>query len=151
MLRSLHARDLLAVDLDVGNVLLVLGREDCPACVVMGASAGVIARAWPDLAVWSVQFAEPSDWQARAAVLWPRGVHVSRAAMPSLALLQDGIVTWQGHGAVVAADLVARLQLHLGAPANAVAGIDGAEEQARQAVARRRAQLIRAHGRLAQS
>jgi hypothetical protein len=72
--------------------LLALGMPGCSACMLLPASLAEIARVRPGLTVAIGEFATLDDWRERERLLWPRGIHVSRSSMPSMALLIDGEV-----------------------------------------------------------
>lgn len=72
--------------------LLALGMPRCSACMLLPASLAEIRRARPGLTVAIGEFATVDDWRERERLLWPRGIHVSRSSMPSMALLVDGEV-----------------------------------------------------------
>jgi hypothetical protein len=108
--------------------LLALGIPRCGACELLPTSLGEIARARRDLVVAFGRFASPDDWRAREELLWPRGVHVSRSTMPSLALLENGEAVAARHGGGPAAVIDAWLETHLGPAAIALgAGATPAE------------------------
>jgi len=144
---TLRAHQLTSSHLDGDAVLLVLGRDDCPACGVLGASARGLALAWPELMIISAGFASAEDWRVRDALLWPRGISASRAVMPTLCLLRAGAKAWQAHGARPAQTLIAELTPLLGQPDSLP---DPAAEQAALArIAPRRAGLAWARGQIA--
>jgi hypothetical protein len=72
--------------------LLALGMPGCSACMLLPASLAEILRVRPDLTVAIGEFATLDDWRERERLLWPRGIHVSRSSMPSMALLVAGVV-----------------------------------------------------------
>ncbi len=80
--------------------LLALGIPLCPSCELLEASLAAIARSRPRLAVHQAALTTPQEWADRAELLWPRGIHVSRASVPVLAVLRDGevVATRQGGG-----------------------------------------------------
>ena len=100
--------------------LLALGIPRCGACEVLPASLGEIARVRPGLVVAFGRFASPADWRAREELLWPRGVHVSRSSVPSLALFERGEAVASRHGGGPAAVIDAWLEEHLGPAAVAL-------------------------------
>ena len=81
----------------------------CSACMLLPASLAEVRRARPDVTVAIAELASPADWEARERLLWPRGIHVSRASVPAMALLVDGavIARRQGDARARAGDLTA--------------------------------------------
>lgn len=86
----------------------------CSACMLLPASLGEVRRVRPDVAVAIAEFASPADWEARERLLWPRGIHVSRASVPAMALLVDGEVVARRQGGGPAGVIDAWLAQHLG-------------------------------------
>jgi hypothetical protein len=72
------------------SALLAIGIPRCPACRLLPASLAAVARARPSLAVGLALLEGPRDWALREELLWPRGIRVSRASVPSLAVLREG-------------------------------------------------------------
>jgi hypothetical protein len=70
--------------------VLALGIPRCPACDLLPATLGALAAARPGLAVGIGILATPEDWAQREALLWPRGIRVSRASVPALFVLREG-------------------------------------------------------------
>ncbi|GEM_PF-580958 len=121
--------------------LIAIGRPVCPACQMLPASLAVIAQARPTLAMMLVDMADEDDWVVRETVLWPRGIHVSPAAIPVLALMVDGHVVATRQGSAPAADLDAWITQTLGGAKSPVpAGVADAERAVLQRTAARRAQ-----------
>ncbi len=98
--------------------LVALGIPLCPSCELLEASLEAVARARPDLHVGIAALATPEEWAEREELLWPRGIHVSRASVPVLALLRDREVVATRHGGGPAALIDAWLSEWLGEPAN---------------------------------
>jgi hypothetical protein len=94
--------------------LLGLTRPMCSACMLRRASLEVGRRARPDVTVAIAEFASPADWETRERLLWPRGIHVSRASVPAMALLVDGEVVARRQGGGPAGAIDAWLAEHLG-------------------------------------
>ncbi len=118
--------------------LLALGMPACSACMLLPASLAEVRRARPDLTVAIGEFASPADWSQREALLWPRGIHVSRSSVPAMALLVDGEVVAGRPGGGPAAHIDAWLTEHLGpAPRPVPAGPTPGETAALDALAGR--------------
>ncbi len=113
-----------------GWALLAVGRPACPACELLEASLGVVAAARPDLVVASTELASPEDWSARETVLWPRGIRVSRASMPTLVLLRDGVAVDHRHAGGPAAAVDTWLATHLGPGTTPLTGVFPLEQEA---------------------
>lgn len=94
--------------------LLGLAMPLCGACLLLPASFAEIARVRPGITVAIGEFADVADWRLRETLLWPRGIHVSRASVPAMALLIDGrtVATRPGGGPACVID--AWLTPHLG-------------------------------------
>lgn len=122
------------------HALLALGIPRCPACMLLPPSLGEIASARPDLWVGLSLFADPDDWAQREHLLWPRGVHVSRSAVPVLALMSEGRHVASRPGGAPAHVIDAWLTQWLGPAQRPVAGRTVAEEDAIDVVAARKAQ-----------
>jgi hypothetical protein len=121
--------------------LLALGIPRCPACRLLPASLGELARARPDLPIGLALLERPADWAARESLLWPRGIRVSRGSVPVLALLRDGHAVALRHGSAPASELDAWVARSLGPAARRPPdGPSAAERAALEAMAARRAQ-----------
>lgn len=59
-------------------------------------------------------FESPADWDLRERLLWPRGIRVSRASVPSLTLLVEGRPAARRDGSAPAHLLDAWLAKRLG-------------------------------------
>ena len=94
--------------------LLALGIPLCPSCELLEASLTAVADARPGLTVEIAALASPEEWADRAELLWPRGIHVSRASVPVLVLLRDGEVVASRQGGGPAPVIDAWLTDHLG-------------------------------------
>ncbi|HTI33230.1 MAG TPA: hypothetical protein VL422_06090 [Miltoncostaea sp.] len=103
--------------------VLGLTMPRCSACMLLPASLAEIRRARPGVEAVIAEFAGPADWEARERLLWPRGIHVSRASVPAMALLVDGEVVARRQGGGPAGLIDAWLADHLG-PAAAPLGSD---------------------------
>lgn len=112
------------------RALLAVGRPACPACELLEVSLGVIAAARPDLVVVSIELATPEDWSARETLLWPRGIRVSRASMPTLVLLRDGAAVDHRHAGGPAAEIDAWLATYLGPGTTPLTGVSAFEREA---------------------
>jgi hypothetical protein len=66
-----------------------------------------VAEARPDLAVGISIMANADDWAQRETLLWPRGINVSRASVPALVVLREGVTvaTRQGSAPAHALDV----------------------------------------------
>jgi len=86
----------------------------------------------------------PRDWRDRETLLWPRGISVSPASMPVLALLRRGevVATRQGGGPAFTID--AWLSDHLGPADTPVESVTSVERDALEAVAPLRARHLSA-------
>jgi hypothetical protein len=86
--------------------LLGLGIPGCPATQLLPASLSGVANARPELPIALGILASPADWAAREAVLWPRGIRISRSVVPILVILRDGsaIATRRGGASAYAID-----------------------------------------------
>jgi hypothetical protein len=124
--------------------LLALGIPLCPACELLTASLQEIAAHRPDLTVTIAALATPEEWTARETLLWPIGIHVSRASVPVLAVFRDGAVlaTRQGGGPAVAID--AWLAGTLGPPERPFTDITDSERDRLDEVAPLRARHLAA-------
>jgi hypothetical protein len=120
--------------------LLALGIPRCGACELLPTSLGELARARPDLVVAFGRFASPADWRAREELLWPRGVHVSRSSVPSLALLENGRSIAARPGGGPASLIDEWLEEHIGPAEHPLGeGMTAAEREALEAGAGARA------------
>lgn len=124
--------------------LVAIGRPACPACELLEATLGVIADARPGLTVVSAAMDTPADWSLRETLLWPRGISVSPASMPVLALLRAGevVATRQGGGPAMVVD--EWLTTHLGPAATPIDAVTSVEHHALEAVAALRARHLSA-------
>ncbi len=127
------------------TALLALGIPSCPSCELLSVTLGAIARARPDLLVLLVTMQSQEDWDARETLLWPRGIHVSRASIPVMVVLRQGIILDTRHGGGPAAALDAWLTPHLGAATHPVAaGFTTDEHDALAGLATVRANILAA-------
>jgi hypothetical protein len=85
-------RDALASADAAPLALLALGIPLCPSCELLTTSLREIGRARPALEVQIAALSSPQEWADREKLLWPRGIHVSRASVPVLVLLRHGQV-----------------------------------------------------------
>ena len=95
--------DALATVSGAPLALLGLGIPRCPATQMLPASLGAVASARPELPVALGILATPEDWAARQALLWPRGIRISRSVVPVLFVLRDGHAVATRHGGASAA------------------------------------------------
>jgi hypothetical protein len=100
--------------------LLGLTMPLCGACLLLPASFAEVARVRPGLTVAIGEFAGPGDWALREELLWPRGIHVSRASVPAMALLVGGEVIASRPGGGPAHVIDAWLEPHLGPAAESL-------------------------------
>ena len=110
------------------RAVLGLTMPRCSACMLLPASLAEVRRARPDVTVAIAEFASPGDWDARERLLWPRGIHVSRASVPAMALLVDGAVVARRQGGGPAGLINRWLASHLG-PAAEPIGPDPTEAE----------------------
>jgi hypothetical protein len=105
-IRPLPVPDALAAVVAAPRGLLALGMPGCAACLLLPASLAEVARTRPGLTVEIGEFASVEDWSLREELLWPRGIHVSRASVPALALLVAGevVATRPGGGPAAVID-----------------------------------------------
>jgi hypothetical protein len=96
------------------RAVLGLTMPRCSACMLLPASLEEVHRVRPDVAVAIAEFGSPTDWEARERLLWPRGIHVSRASVPAMALLVDGAVVARRPGGGPAGLIDSWLAGHLG-------------------------------------
>jgi len=110
----LPLRDALARADAAPVALAALGIPLCPSCELLEASLDAVARSRPGLTVAIATLATAEEWADREELLWPRGIHVSRASVPVLVLMRAGsvVATRQGGGPSGAID--AWLAGHLG-------------------------------------
>jgi hypothetical protein len=106
--------DALALVEAAPRAVLGLTIPRCSACLLLPASLAEVRRARPDVTVAIAEFASPADWEARERLLWPRGIHVSRASVPALALLVGGEVVARRQGGGPAGAIDRWLAAHLG-------------------------------------
>jgi hypothetical protein len=92
----------------------------CSACMLLPASLAEVHRARPGVTVAIAEFASPADWEARERLLWPRGIHVSRASVPAMALMVDGEVVARRQGGGPAGLIDSWLAEHLGPAAEPI-------------------------------
>ncbi len=131
----------VAAAVDQPRALLALGIPRCPACMLLPASLDAIARARPDLWIGLSLFVSADDWARREDLLWPRGIHVSRSAVPVLALLADGRHISSRPGGAPAHVLDEWLTTQLGGPSRPLVEEPTADEaRAMWSVAARHAQ-----------
>lgn len=104
----------LAMAAAAPRAVLGLTMPLCSACMLLPASLAEVRRVRPDLSAVIAEFASPADWEARERLLWPRGIHVSRASVPALALLVGGEVVARRQGGGPAGVIDAWLTDHLG-------------------------------------
>jgi hypothetical protein len=102
------------------RAVLGLTMPRCSACMLLPASLAEVRRVRPDVTVVIAELASPADWEARERLLWPRGIHVSRASVPALALLVGGEVVARRQGGGPAGAIDRWLQEHLGPAAEAL-------------------------------
>jgi hypothetical protein len=108
--------------------LLALGIPLCPSCELLATSLDEIARARPGVSVHIAALTDPREWADREELLWPRGIHVSRASVPVLALFRAGEVVATRQGGGPASTIDAWLSAHLGPPAAPLeSGVSAAE------------------------
>lgn len=96
------------------TALLALGIPRCGACEVLPASLGEIAASRPDLAIAYGLLSTPSEWAARADLLWPRGIRIPRASVPAMALLVEGVAAGRRYAGGPAAAIDDWLEPFLG-------------------------------------
>jgi len=110
----LPPEEALALVAAAPRAVLGLTMPMCSACMLLPASLAEVGRARPDVTVAIAELASPADWEARERLLWPRGIHVSRASVPAMALLVDGEVVARRQGGGPAGAIDAWLAAHLG-------------------------------------
>lgn len=130
-----------------GTALLALGLPSCPSCELLDATLAAIGSSRTGLWVGIASLATPEDWAARERLLWPRGIHVSRASVPALVVLRDGEVLAMRQGGGPAAAIDAWLTQVLGPPDVPLEpGITGGEATRLDAVATLRVRHLRTYG-----
>jgi len=128
--------------------LIALGIPLCPSCELLDASLAAIARSRPDLTVAIAALTSPDEWALREELLWPRGIHVSRASVPVLVLLRDGAVVASRQGGGPATVIDGWLSEWLGEAANPLdSGLGEAEERRLDEVAGLRVRHLSARAR----
>lgn len=126
--------------------VLALGIPLCPSCELLEASLAAVAGARPGLAVEIAALATPAEWADREELLWPRGIHVSRASIPVLVLLREGEVVATRQGGGPAREIDGWLAAHLGPAAHPIDAVSEIEVQRLRAVAGLRARHLSARG-----
>jgi hypothetical protein len=130
-----------------GTALLALGLPSCPSCELLDATLAAIGRSRTDLWVGIAALATPGDWAARERLLWPRGIHVSRASVPALVVLHDGEVLAIRQGGGPASAIDAWLTEVLGPPDLPLEpGITGDEAARLDSLATLRVRHLRTYG-----
>ena len=128
------------------TALIAFGVPSCPSCELLDATLGAIQRSRRGLWVGIAALTTREDWAARAHLLWPRGIHVSRACVPVLAVLRDGQVLAARQGGGPAAVIDPWLTELLGPPDVPVpAGVDGDEAARLDTVADLRVRHLRTY------
>lgn len=128
--------------------LIALGIPRCSACQLLPTTLAVVAAARPELAVGMALLERPEDWALRDELLWPRGIRVSRASVPALALLRGGRAVSRRSGGGPAHEIDAWLARSLGPPRHPLpAAPTEAELAALAGTAPRRAQRRAARAR----
>lgn len=115
--------------------LLAVGRPQCPACELLEVTLGVVQSVRPDLVIASTQLDTPEDWALREELLWPRGIRVSRASMPTLVLMRGGMAIAHRHASGPASDVDAWITEHLGPGTTPLTGVSEGEIAALELVA----------------
>lgn len=129
-----------------GTALIAFGVPLCPSCELLDATLGTIQRSRRGLWVGIVALATRQDWAAREWLLWPRGIHVSRACLPVLTVLHGGEVLSTRQRGGPAAVIDPWLTKALGPPdIPLTGGIDGDEATRLDAVADLRVRHLRTH------
>lgn len=128
--------------------LLALGIPLCPSCELLEASLAAVAASRPGLTVCQAALGTSQEWADREELLWPRGIHVSRASVPVLVLLRDGEVLGVRQGGGPSGVIDAWLTDLLGPPQRALGGTLSAGEAERLSeLAPLRARHLGARGR----
>ncbi len=119
--------------------LLGLGIPRCPATQLLPASLSGVANARPELPIALGILASPADWAAREAVLWPRGIRISRSVVPILVILRDGsaIATRRGGASAYAIDTWLAAQAGLAPTRLADRWLAGEQDELARLAARR--------------
>jgi hypothetical protein len=141
--------DALAAAAAAPQALLALGIPLCPSCELLEASLTAVRDARPGLVVEIAALATAEEWAQREELLWPRGIHVSRASIPVLVVMRDGdvVATRQGGGPATVID--AWVAEWLGPASRPVDdGLSDAERSALSGIADLRARHLSARGRL---
>lgn len=129
------------------TALVALGVPLCPSCELLEASLLDISRRRPGLWVGIATLATADDWAAREHLLWPRGIHVSRASVPVLVALRRGDVLGIRQGGGPASVIDAWLTEVVGPPDVPPApGITGDEAARLDALATLRGRHLRTRG-----
>ena len=126
--------------------LLALGIPLCPSCELLSASLAVVREARPGLHVEVAALAAPEEWALREALLWPLGIHVSRASVPVLALFVDGAVAGTRQGGGPASVIDTWLAATLGPPTHPVVDIADTEVERLADLASLRGRRLAARG-----
>ena len=130
-----------------GTALVALGMPSCPSCELLDATLAAIGRSRAGLWVGIAALATPDDWAARERLLWPRGIHVSRASVPALVLVRDGEVLAIRQGGGPASAIDAWLTEVLGPPDVPLEpGITGDEAARLDSLTTLRVRHLRTHG-----
>jgi hypothetical protein len=130
-----------------GTALVALGMPSCPSCELLDAALATIGRSRSGLWVGIATLATPEDWAARERLLWPRGIHVSRASVPALVVLRDGEVLAMRQGGGPASAIDAWLTAVLGPPDLPLEpGITGDEAARLDSLATLRVRHLRTYG-----
>ncbi len=104
----------LARALAAPTALMALGIPLCPSCELLTSTLGEIGVRRPNLTIAIAALSTPDEWAARTELLWPRGIHVSRASVPVLVLFRAGEVLAVRQGGGPAAMIDAWLTRELG-------------------------------------
>ena len=138
-------REGLAAADGAATALVALGVPLCPSCELLDATLAAIQRSRHDLWVGIAALATREDWAARERLLWPRGIHVSRACVPALVVLRRGEVLATRQGGGPASVIDAWLTDVIGPPDVPLDfGLNGDEAVRLDAVAALRVQHLRA-------
>lgn len=125
--------------------LLALGIPACPSCELLKVTLGAVAWSRPDLMVVFSAMDSQSDWDRREELLWPRGVHVSRASVPALVVVRDGAVIASRQGGGPASAIDQWIAGHLGpAERELGSGVTASEHEALAGMADVRARFLAA-------
>lgn len=138
-------RDAVDTAFAAPTALLALGIPLCPSCELLKVTLAEIARSRPGLTVALASMDSPEEWAARETLLWPRGISVSRASVPAMVLVQDGVVVASRHGGGPASVLDEWIAATLGPAERPIgAGVSATEAEALAEVAASRARLLAA-------